>query len=408
MNGYGFHNVFLKYESMNTTKMVDMQSIIGIMGNVVDIIRVNIIPISGSLVTGMLGTWLFFRPKIGKRNEYIEELEKSTKKQAKQLKNQGESLEHHETSLTSLNQELSERENVINDAREKISELNDRAKEIIFAKDRHIETLNNALETKEQDIKKLTKRAQEIETKENKGTLELKKQVKTIADLQSQLIERSDQIASLKEERADSENRMQKSISERDSHIDKLSDSVEANNEKISMLTERLQEKDEVIQSYQDQISKMEESIHERAREQGLQIKNLSDERSDLLEQIQKIMTRAEEAESREIEMGNALKTKDLEYASLHQRTRRMHDDFTHLAGIGKKISTTLNNAGIKTFSKLADTDVNHIREVLEKENPALLKLSNPATWPEQARIAAEGDWEALSNLQKSIKATKS
>jgi predicted flap endonuclease-1-like 5' DNA nuclease len=388
--------------------MVDIQSVIDIIGNVVDIIRINSIPISASLITGLIGSWLFLRPKISKRNKHIEELEKSTKKQAKLLKNQGGSLEQHETSLTSLNEELSNREKRIIESREKIRELNDRAKEIILAKDRHIETLNKALENKEKDIKKLAKRTQEIESKENKGTLELKKHVKIITDLQNQLMERSDQIASLKEERVDADNSMQKNISERDGHIDKLSNTIEANYEKIGILTERLQEKDEAIQGFQDQISRMEENIQERAREQSLYIKNLSDERSDLLEQIQKIMTRAEEAESREIEMGNAFKTKDLEYASLHQRTRRMQDDFTHLAGIGKKISTTLNNAGIKSFSKLAETDVNHIREVFEKENPALLKLSNPTTWPEQARLAAEGDWEALSNLQKSIKATKS
>ena len=154
-----------------------------------------------------------------------------------------------------------------------------------------------------------------------------------------------------------------------------------------------------------------EEDIQEQKdkfNEQSLDLKNLNEERSDLVEQIQKIMTRAEDAEAKEIEMGNALKIKDLEYASLHQRTRRMQDDFTHIAGIGQKISSTLKNAGIKSFSKLAETDAKHIHEILEKKTPSLLKKTDPTTWSEQARIAAEGDWEALSNLKKSIKAAKS
>jgi predicted flap endonuclease-1-like 5' DNA nuclease len=218
-------------------------------------------------------------------------------------------------------------------------------------------------------------------------------------------------MASLKGEMADLNNLMQKNIGERDINIDTLSDTVEANNERIGILTERLQVKDEAIQIKQDQISKKEEDIQEQKEkfnEQSLYIKNMTEEKDDLQEQIQKIMIRAEDAEAREIEMGSALKTKDLEFASLHQRTRRMQDDFTHLAGIGQKISSILKNAGIKSFSKLAETDVKHINEILEKRNLSLLKKTDPTTWPEQARIAAEGDWEALANLQKSMKTAKS
>ena len=134
----------------------------------------------------------------------------------------------------------------------------------------------------------------------------------------------------------------------------------------------------------------------------------MTKEKTDLQDHIQKILARVENAKAREIEMGNALKTKDLEYVSIHQRTKRMQDDFTHITGIGQKTSSLLKNAGIKSFSKLAETDVKHINEILEKKNPSLLKKTDPTTWPEQARIAAAGDWEALTNLKKSIKAAKS
>ena len=53
--------------------MLDIQA-------VVEIMQTNIIPISTSLVIGMIVSWLLFRPKISKRDEYITELEKSTKK----------------------------------------------------------------------------------------------------------------------------------------------------------------------------------------------------------------------------------------------------------------------------------------------------------------------------------------
>lgn len=392
--------------------MSDISSVIGIIESVFDILQTNIvIPILASLIIGWIGSWLLRKPEMSKRDKDFADLEKKIKKNDKQLKRQSKLLKDNEISLNTLNDELSNRESVIEGAREKIKELDTRAKEVIFAKDRHIESLNKSLADKDRNIMKLTKRIQVMESNRKKGGVDLKKQVETITDLQNQLVERSDQIASLKEEIADLNNLMQKNISERDSHIDKLSNSFRANNEKISMLSERLQVKDETIQSKQDQISKKDEDVKEQKdkfSEQSLFIKSLSDERSDLQEQIQKILRRAEDAETREIEMGNALKTKDHEYASLHQRTRRMQDDFTHILGIGQKSSSALKNAGIKSFSKLAETDVDRISEVLEKENPSLLKKADPATWVEQARIAAEGDWEALVKLQKSIKAAKS
>jgi predicted flap endonuclease-1-like 5' DNA nuclease len=385
--------------------MLDIQSVL-------DIMQTNIIiPVSASFIIGMIGSWLLYRQKIGRSVRYIEELEKSAKKNAKLLKRQGETLEHNETSLNTLNDELSNRESVIEGAREKINELNTRAKEIIFAKDRHIETLNVSLADKDKNIGKLTKRVQVMESNEKKGRAEQNKQVETITSLQSQLVERSDQIAFLKEEMAELKNLMQESITERDSQINTLSSTIEVNNEKIGILTERLQVKEDIIQSKQDLISKKEEDIQEQKDkfdERSLYIKNLSDEKSDLLEKIQKILTRTKEAEAREIEMGNTLKTKDLEYASLHQRMRRMQDDFTHLAGIGRKTSSMLKNAGINSFSKLAKTNVKQISEILEKNSPSLLKKTDPSTWPEQARIAAEGDWDALANLKRSVKAAKS
>jgi chromosome segregation ATPase len=372
-----------------------------------DIIQTYIIPVSVSLGTGLLGSWLFLKPRISQRDEYIEELEKGTKKYGKQLKDKTNSLTQNENTIKKLKEESYQKGNMINKAREKISELNNSSQELISEKDSHLETLNNALKNKEQNILKLTKRVQETESTGKRQRLELNQRVETITDLQNQLQERNDQLLSLKDEIADLTITTQNTITERENHIGKLSSSIEIKDDKINNLTEHLQGKEETIKGLQDQISKKEESIQEQKNqfhEQSLYIKNLTEERSDLLEEIQKAQAHSE---AREIEMGNTLKTKDLEYATLQQSKRRMQDDFSHILGIGQKISSTLKNAGIKSFSKLATTEVIQIRDILEKENPALLKLSDPSTWPEQARIAAEGDWDALSNLQNSIKASK-
>ena len=79
-------------------------------------------------------------------------------------------------------------------------------------------------------------------------------------------------------------------------------------------------------------------------------------------------------------------------------------DDLKRIEGIGPKISGVLQAAGIATFAQLADTDVDRIGQILADSDPNLLRLANPATWPEQARLAAEGQWEALEELQGELK----
>ncbi len=370
----------------------------------------NILLPLASLLTGTIGSWILLRPKIIKRDGYIVELEDSIKNHADQLQDRDIILTNHQTSQTTLKDELSQRENTINKMKTRIGELSIRSKELISEKNNHIATLNNALKHKEQDTLEISKQAHELESTEKNLRSELSQRVEAFIKLQNELQERSDYTISLKEELAENQKRIQSIINDRDRRIDKLSMNLDNNNEKIANLTERIGEKEESIQNLNVQLLQRDEITqrqNDQLHEQRNHLKNLSEKNTDLQEQNQNIIFRAEDAKTREIELGTALKTKDLEYATLQNRTRRMHDDFTHITGIGQKISSTLINAGIKTFTKLATTDGKRIREILEKENPALLKISDPTTWPEQARIAAEGDWDTLSKLQTSFKATK-
>jgi len=76
-------------------------------------------------------------------------------------------------------------------------------------------------------------------------------------------------------------------------------------------------------------------------------------------------------------------------------------DDLKVIEGIGPKISGLLYDAGIKTFAQLAEADVSKLQGILDA---AKLPLGNPETWPEQAKPAAAGDWEALEALQDQLK----
>jgi uncharacterized protein (DUF697 family) len=84
------------------------------------------------------------------------------------------------------------------------------------------------------------------------------------------------------------------------------------------------------------------------------------------------------------------------------ERRPSARDDLTRIEGIGPKISELLQDRGIATFTQLAEIDVDRLRQILHEAN---LRRSDPGTWPEQAKLAAAGQWEALDALQKQLTA---
>ena len=77
-------------------------------------------------------------------------------------------------------------------------------------------------------------------------------------------------------------------------------------------------------------------------------------------------------------------------------------DDLKKIEGIGPKIMEHLNNAGIMTYAELADANVEDLKQILENAG-SRYKMFDPTTWPEQAGIAASGDWDKLKELQDKL-----
>ena len=75
-------------------------------------------------------------------------------------------------------------------------------------------------------------------------------------------------------------------------------------------------------------------------------------------------------------------------------------DNLAKIEGIGPKVAKTLNNAGILTFEDLANAKVEDIQKIL---TDAGLRMMDATTWPEQARLAADGNWDALQSLQDNL-----
>lgn len=81
-------------------------------------------------------------------------------------------------------------------------------------------------------------------------------------------------------------------------------------------------------------------------------------------------------------------------------------DDLTVVEGIGPKIQELLYQYGIHTYRQLAETDVARLREILSSAGPQLA-MHDPGTWPSQANLAANDEWDNLKAIQKFLKGGK-
>jgi predicted flap endonuclease-1-like 5' DNA nuclease len=77
-------------------------------------------------------------------------------------------------------------------------------------------------------------------------------------------------------------------------------------------------------------------------------------------------------------------------------------DDLKRIEGIGPKIEGILHEAGIYTFAALAITRVAELEKIVRED--AGIRIAFPDTWPEQAKLAAAGEWSKLETLQDELK----
>lgn len=77
-------------------------------------------------------------------------------------------------------------------------------------------------------------------------------------------------------------------------------------------------------------------------------------------------------------------------------------DDLKIVEGIGPKIETLLKEGGINTWAELAEAPVERLKEILDAAGPRY-QIHDPGTWPAQAKLAAEGNWDALEALKAEL-----
>ena len=81
-------------------------------------------------------------------------------------------------------------------------------------------------------------------------------------------------------------------------------------------------------------------------------------------------------------------------------------DDLTKIEGVGPKIAELLKKAGIVTFADLSIAKADRLKGILEAAGKRY-QMHDPATWAQQAALAAKADWAKLEKLQGELKGGK-
>jgi len=81
-------------------------------------------------------------------------------------------------------------------------------------------------------------------------------------------------------------------------------------------------------------------------------------------------------------------------------------DNLQVIEGIGPKIEKVLKSGGVNTWADIASKSEEELRSVLAQGGDAY-RIHNPSTWPKQAQMAVDGDWEKLIEYQKGLDVEK-
>ncbi|MEW4923190.1 50S ribosomal protein L21 [Algibacter sp. 2305UL17-15] len=74
-------------------------------------------------------------------------------------------------------------------------------------------------------------------------------------------------------------------------------------------------------------------------------------------------------------------------------------DDLKKIEGAGPKAAEALVNAGLDTFAKVAEAKPEALNTILSEASSRLSHIVTD-TWPKQAKLAADGKWDELKELQ--------
>jgi len=129
------------------------------------------------------------------------------------------------------------------------------------------------------------------------------------------------------------------------------------------------------------------------------------DETADVATQLEDIRKATVEKPATESKKEQPAIAKEVKKSAPAKKTEK-GDDLTKVEGIGPKIKEILWNAGVLSYADLAAKTADEVREILSAEGSRYNRF-DPTTWPEQAKLAAEGEWDKLKEWQDQLSGGK-
>lgn len=78
-------------------------------------------------------------------------------------------------------------------------------------------------------------------------------------------------------------------------------------------------------------------------------------------------------------------------------------NDLTVIEGIGPAIAHLCINRGVTTWWSMANADTSLLRSMLAEAGPKY-QIHDPTSWPQQARLLANGQWERFQRLADALR----
>ena len=251
--------------------------------------------------------------------------------------------------------------------------------------------------------------AQQTELGHRQAALRLRE--KEMADLQASLASRDAELlqqARRVEERSDDLSRVEQAIEKRRADLDRMGLTLNEREKEIAARGEQLRSKEV---NYNRRLDTLESTEAELARRVAV----VSNREEAMQSWEGRILSREHDVADREASVNyhaNRIANDAAGYEAVknllkqHYRTAEGRDRLQALVGIDDRTVELLNQAGIRTFERLAETSMGELTRLMEAAGPRFA-LANPLSWAEQAGLFLAEDWVALDELQAELKGEK-
>lgn len=172
---------------------------------------------------------------------------------------------------------------------------------------------------------------------------------------------------------------------------------------KVNKLQRKIAKKEGKIDSNRVKIKKIKKALKERERQEKKNYKKKKKERvkkeRTLVPETKKDLRTVEKTEKHLVPTPHKSVRAVEESEKQPAMYKDPEQDLSRIEGIGKKVEEVLNKRGITNYGQLANCSSEALKTILDEEMPNA-QLFDTLSWPEQALLAANEQWEELKLLQ--------